>query len=297
MLNRAPIVLNCFSRGGSNILWNILLSHPDACSPIEETLQIFRLDWRAPRPEGLKAALLTRQPRLFNQWHLQPRLPIPPRAQAYLDAVLFRWKLKTLDDEEMRCKSGTERYTRLEVENARLVLKNNNALLLLSDLFAAMYPDAAFFALVRDPIPLYESHKRHKTPPSRSTETFAAFYTRLAGQMQADSARLPRYHLLRFEDLLHNPADSARRIYELAGLDPARVPQLRFKAKPHMQADGSHTTQFEAGRHYWFGYDELSRILEPEINAYQSSRLDSGEAGRLRALLGGLPAQLGYAPP
>src|SRR5688572_14404209 len=160
MKNNFPILLNCFSRGGSNILWNILLSHPDVCSPIQETLEIFRLDWRGLRNEGLKVALLSRQWTLFNQWNFQLRRPLTLQAQTYIDQTLFRWKLKTLDDSEMRYKTKNHIYTLTEVENSRLVLKNNNGVIFLSDLFAEMYPGVRFFALVRDPIPLYESHKR-----------------------------------------------------------------------------------------------------------------------------------------
>ena len=72
-LNRAPIFLNCLSRGGSNIFWNLFLSHPDACSPIRETLEIFRADWRAPTRTGLWLALTSGQPRLFELAEISPR--------------------------------------------------------------------------------------------------------------------------------------------------------------------------------------------------------------------------------
>ncbi len=297
MLNKNPIILNCFSRGGSNILWNILLSHPAVCSPIEETLQIFRLDARAPRRAGLQAAWLTRQRVFFDQWNLRERAPISPHAQAFIDETLFHWKLKTLTDEEMRYKSGDALYTRPEVEHARLALKNNNGLLFLDERFHEMYPDATFFALVRDPLPLYESHKRHKTPVSRSPEAFAAFYETIACRMLADAKRSPAHHLLRFEDLLRAPAESIRKVYALAGLDASLTPQVRFKAKPHMQADGSHATRFTEGLHYWFSYEDLPKLFEPEVNQYQVSKLAPGELEQLRAFTGGTRALLGYASP
>src|SRR3954453_3086004 len=40
MLNSRPIFVNSFARGGSNIIWEILQSHPEACAPIEETDKI-----------------------------------------------------------------------------------------------------------------------------------------------------------------------------------------------------------------------------------------------------------------
>lgn len=294
MKNLKPILLNCFSRGGSNILWNFLLSHPQACSPIEETLQIFRWDWRAPRRAGLQAIWHTRQPRFFDQWNLAPRQPLRPPAQRFIDQTLFEWKLKTLQDKEMRWKSQSETYAADEVANARLVLKNNNGLIFLTEQFLAMYPDATFFGLTRDPAPLYESHKRRRTPAGVSPQAFANFYNRMINQMQADAARWAQYKILRFEDLLHEPIRYANEIYRHAGLDMAEISQLRFKAKPHMQANGSHATAFEEGRHYWFNFDEVQKMLEPEVNSYQSSKLDAREKEQVRSLTRAAREALGY---
>lgn len=294
MRNNFPIILNCFSRGGSNILWNVLLSHPEVCSPIQETLEVFRLEWRDMRKEGLYAAWLTRQWKFFDQWNLQPRNSISSQAKSFIDETLFQWKLKTLNDNEMRFKSREELYHRRDVENARLVLKNNNGTIFLSEQFAEMYPEVIFFGLVRDPIPLYESHKRNQTPAGMSSEKFAAFYRRMVQKMCTDAERWNFYHILRFEDIISEPLKAIRNIYGLARLDIGKVPQLRFKAKPHMQADGSHITPFQAGRHYWFSYDEIPQMLEPEVNRHQASKLDPKELDQIRFLTRDVRLQLGY---
>lgn len=294
MKNHKPIILNCFSRGGSNILWNVLLSHPEVCSPIEETLQIFRLDFRAPRMAGLRAAWLTGQANFFDQWNLNPRKSITAKARAFIDKTLFEWKLKTLQDDEMRWKSKEEIYTRTEVENSRLVIKNNNGVIFLSERFLEMYPDAALIGLARDPIPLYESHKRHKTPVSASPKIFADFYERVIRKMQADESQWKQYKIFRFEDLLREPIKITGQVYAHIGLEFPQISQMRFKAKPHMQANGSHATRFQAGKHYWFNFDEVAQILEPEVNQYQSSRLEAKEKEEIQALTRNIRAELGY---
>jgi len=292
--NRAPIILNCFSRGGSNILWNILLSHPEACSPIEETLQIFRFDWRAPRWSGLQAILRTRQLRFFDQWNLSPRHPISASAQGYIDSTLFDWKMKTVQDDEMRYKAENAVYTPEEVANARLVLKNNNGLTFLAEHLHSTYQDTTFLALVRDPVPLYESHQRHRTPAGRSIEDFAILYEKMIGQMQLDAARWRNYHIVRFEDMLSDPLGTMRKVYAWCGLDAEKVTKLRFKAKPHTQADGSHRTDYQEGRHYWFAFNEIDTMLDPEVNRHQESKLDPTEAERLRVLTRETCQSLGY---
>ena len=111
MLNHAPIFLNCFSRSGSNILWNFFLTHPNVCSPILETLEIFHLSWKGVTRSGLVAVIKSRQLRLFDQWFLRPRRLLSSDAQRYTDRTLYTWKMKTVHDAEMKYRYQDEVYT------------------------------------------------------------------------------------------------------------------------------------------------------------------------------------------
>ena len=91
-LNKSPIILNCFSRGGSNILWNYFLSHPNICHPLEETLQIFCTNIKAPRVEGYKVAFMEKR-FLFNQWNFNERSTVKSKTAKYIDRVLYRKKI------------------------------------------------------------------------------------------------------------------------------------------------------------------------------------------------------------
>lgn len=292
MLNKAPIFLNCFSRGGSNILWNVFLTHPDVSSPIRETLEIFRTGFTRPQMAGYKLTLLSRQPRLLDQWNLEDRPSVPKAAQEFFDSELHLWKMKTLEDQEMKFKSETDVYTREEVEKARLVAKNNNGTILLTPMLREMYPDATFVALSRDPFALYESFKRRQIIPD--AEKFAAFYNRIAGKMLEDAEKLPRYHLIKFEDLLKEPLDSVKKLYQWTDLNPAKVTKLRFKAKPHLKADGSHGSDLQIGQHYWFAPDELGNFFETDINSLQATRLDEKERATIIEIAGDTLRRLNY---
>ncbi len=293
MLNHRPIFLNCFSRGGSNILWNLLLSHPQVCSPMRETLEIFYFGLRARTWPGLWVRVLSRQPRLFDQWHLQPRRPLTGAAARYLDRVLYRYKLTTLDDEDMSIKAPGQTYTRDEVEASRLVAKNNNGLTFLTERLLEVYPDATFFALVRHPVALYESHRRRGISPG--PDAFAPFYNRLAQRMLDDADRFDACHLLRFEQLVHEPLASVDEIYHHAGLERGAVERLRFKCKPHLQPDGSHSTPYDQNSHRWFAPDEVPAFLEPSIDRLQAERVDASEAARVLELTAEVRQALGYS--
>lgn len=292
MLNRAPIFINSFSRGGSNILWNVLLSHPDACSPILETLEIFKIG-RAGRWEGYRAVWRTGQVRFFDQRNFSPRRPISRAAQSYIDRVLYEWKLKTATDADMRYKSEHEIYTPDEVQTARLVAKNNNGLAFLSDTLLAMYPDATFFALVRNPLALYESYSRRRFVSS--LDEFVTFYRRLAEKMLADAQQHENYHIVRFEDVVSDPVGTVQRLYKLAQLDPGKVQKLRFKAKEHYQPNGTRGTAYEANRHYWFAFDEVAGFLEADIDQQHISRIRSEEQARILGSMPDVVSALGYS--
>jgi hypothetical protein len=292
MLNRTPIFLNCFSRGGSNILWNVFLTHPDVASPILETLEIFRTGIRKPKLAGYKLALLSRQPRLLDQWNLNERPPVPAAAKEFFDQELYKWKVKTLEHPEMKFKTETEIYTLEEAQNARLVSKNNNGTIFLTPMLREMYPDSTFIALTRDPFALYESFKRRGIISEASA--FAQFYNRLAGRMLEDRENLPRYHLMKFEDLLADPLASTSQLYDWTNLDASKVTKLRFKAKPHLQKDGSHGTQFQSGHHYWFKPDEVYSILEKDINTFSADRLAPEDRAEISRLCGPVLKTLGY---
>jgi hypothetical protein len=127
-----------------------------------------------------------------------------------------------------------------------------------------------------------------------SPKKFAAYYQTMIRKIYEDAGRWNCYHILRFEEILRDPLRSIRKVYALAGLDIAKVSQMRFKAKPHMQADGRHATRFQVGKHYWFDFDEIPQLLEPEVNRYQVSKLDPWELEQILLLTQDIRTQLGY---
>lgn len=295
MLNEAPIILNCFKKGGSNILWNVFQTHPDICSPITETQEIFSLGNLSLRQglqnatfDGYLVALLSMQPKLFNLSNLSRRKGVSKFVQKYIDKTIYKWKLKTLYHKDMKYKNENEVYTLEEVKNARLVLKNNNGLVFLSDLFAEMYPNATFFALIRHPLALYESYKRRKIV--KSIEEFVDLYQKIAEKMIQDNKRLDNYHIVKFEDLLEDPLRIIKKCYKMANLAFDMIEKIRFKAKTHFQKNGRYDAgQYIPDSHYWFDLDRIYDILEPNINKYQMNRLENQEKEKLIELSKGLP--------
>ena len=272
MLIKSPIFLGCFARGGSTILMNLLLSHPDVCSAIRQTQGIFGSRWPHITIAGSLVVALSRQWTLFDPRHMKDRRPLTKSAGSFIDRTLYHWKLKTLSHHELRYKSESEIYAREEVENARLVLKNNNGLVFMTEVFAGMYPDATFINMSRHPLPLFESYKRRGI--ERSPERFSQFYEEIAVKMALDCERRPNCRFIRFEDVLSDPLGSFNKLYRIAGLDGEMVQKIRLRAMKTIQPDGQHRTSLVPLRHYWFNRQNLNEILESNINEYQARRVD-----------------------
>jgi hypothetical protein len=156
-----------------------------------------------------------------------------------------------------------------------------------------MYPDAVFFALVRDPLALYESHKRHKF--TNSVAEFTHFYRKISQKMIEDAERYSNYHIIRFEDILVDPLDTVQKMYLLANLDFNKIQKFRLRAKAHFNGSGQHTTNYILGQHYWFDFEETNSFLEPKINKYQINRLSNDEKKDLIDLTQDISNILGYS--
>ena len=131
--------MNCFSRGGSNLLWNIFLSHPDVCSPNRETLEIFDFNLRSPKLSGLKTLFYTKDFRFFNQWNFKDRKKVSSKTINFIDEKLYEMKFLTKVHNDMKFKYENVEYNLDEIRKSRTVIKNNNGLIYLTNLFREIY--------------------------------------------------------------------------------------------------------------------------------------------------------------
>ena len=294
MKNKKPIILNCFSRGGSNLLWNIFLSHPDVCSPNRETLEIFDFNLRAPKLSGIKTLFYTRDIRFFNQWNLKDRKKVSMKTKSFINDKLFDMKLSTKNHVDMKFKFENVEYSLDEIRKSRIVIKNNNGLIYLTRLFREIYPDSIFFALVRNPTALYESHLRRKTPVSITVDSFVNYYRSMVRKMLKDSESIKNYHIIKFEDMIKDPIGITKRLYKLSNLDISEVKKLRFRSKPYMHKGGKHMSKFPAYNHYWFEFYDIPSFFEPNVNTYQLESLDDQTIEKINQSLSEEISQVGY---
>lgn len=288
MLNKRPIFIVSISFSGTNILLNLLLSHPNVCVPRGETLQVFI----GRGEESLQTRfgkLLRYLPIVFTEgYHVlsenlwKPRSPLNTFTKIYIDKVLYAEKLKTHLPGMNLYKTENVKYTLDEIAKARILCKNQNGLIFMSTHFAEMYPDATFIALVRNGLAVCEGHIRR----GDDLVEFAANYERGYQQIILDSQRISNFHIIRYEDIITNPLDLLREIYDLADLDINQVKKIRLESKKVIGKDGKHNYFHGTNRKQviWYEQTKLRTHFRTDVNRNQIDRLNEVQKSKIISL-------------
>jgi hypothetical protein len=108
MKNTKVIVLSGYCYGGTNIAWNILQSHPQICSPIRETGQLFH------------------DSTFLRICHALPNALLSPFLLRKMDDVFSELKLASLAHEDNKYADEGVLYEPAQVEKAALCFKSVN---------------------------------------------------------------------------------------------------------------------------------------------------------------------------
>jgi hypothetical protein len=287
MRNKLPIFLVGFRRSGTNILLNLLRSHPEVCSPRGETHEVFRGKGTEPfavrnakRLRCFPIVLMERQ-HVFDHKNWEPRPEFSFLTRWLVDRILFAEKSKALGPDQNLYKSENEKYTREEIRRSRLLCKNVNGLIFLSGQLAKIYPDATFIAIVRDGFAVCEGQIRRGVAPGSSARN----YERACQRIILDADTIPNYHVIKYEDIMADPQTSLRAVYDLAGLDGSLVKKIRLQNKPVIEAGGQHASTLtsaappsagtlpEHKQLHWHDLDEFAQFFRTDINENQRNRL------------------------
>ncbi len=299
LLNQRPIFVNGFSRGGTTIFTNLLASHPDICT-VSEIHHLFKGQSISDSPwRVVKKCLFNDAPIIvsagqdfFSPRLLCPRKPLSPRAQRFIDRVLYQEKLRSRHAIFNKFKNRNVEYTRQEISASRLVAKNIDGMIYATDELARMYPDATFIGLVRNGLALCEGHLRR----GRSAKAIGERYRMLVDKMQSDAARLPRYRVFRFEDLMQDTVATIRDVYAHAQIDIRQLDDVRMQVRRVMDQNGNH--QLLGGLEWevlWFDLASLDAYFQRDVNSNQIQRLSATDRDTFLKEAGATMEKLGYA--
>jgi hypothetical protein len=295
---REPIFINGFGRGGTNILMNLLLSHPMVCIATGETHRVFKggemggTTWGLLRKRlcyDLPLRIASRQD-VFRNTLLEPRR-VPTWCDGFIDWVFHREKLRARHETHNKYKGEGEEYSDEEVARARLLTKGLNGVIHVNEVFRRMYPDAVYFGLVRSGLALCEGYTRRGVPVAN----IARIYANVAEKMLDYQESLPGFHLVRFEELIADPLGQMRDVYEKARLDISEVSRVRLQVKRVMTEDGEHRLAGGGDRQVvWYEMKDLGSHFSTDVDRIQVQRLDPRTRERFLSIAGNVMERLGY---
>ncbi|MEN0019461.1 MAG: sulfotransferase [Planctomycetota bacterium] len=272
-------------RSGTSLLQSIVSAHPHIAMPGEtKFFTVMTPRSRTNATFTTEAALDAELARLWKHWwmpeigvdldelrrDLAPALPVAPAD--ILIALLTRYRLG-VDRERVGEKSPGHLSRVLEL--------------------AEMYPKARFVQIVRDPravaLSLQEVKTKHKTDTGFGSTHFAVTvrdWSTAISQSRTYAKELPdRYHLLRYEDLVTEPARELRSItkfLELPWDDSLLRPEQRSQ-KGYFSRQAAHMSSTE------------KPLFTSSITRWRE-QLDPAVIGHLEAFLESDMVSLGYEP-
>ena len=266
MKNSKVIVLNGFNRGGTNIVWNILQSHPQVCSPIYETGQV--LHSRGPNQTLNKIMSKIYPNRILIEYSFSLGI-----CGYLIDQRFYNLKLQNFTHSENKFELEGVQYTKNKIENSVLCLKSSTTDMDLNELLFHIYDKIFFIGLIRNGYGLCDAWLKWK---KISPEEVGCLYRKYGEKMIEDSKRFPNYIIVKFEDILKNPFHEASKLYEFAELKPTTINKLRLKAKKFLVQEGELKTSFgKVHQKYWFSPEDINQIIVPDISDIQARALSA----------------------
>jgi hypothetical protein len=262
MKNQKVIVVNGISRGGTNILWNMIQSHPAVCGAMHETSRLF-------------APFMAHRLRFVADFTLmQPVLRVPPLVNVtgrLIDDRLYNFKLKNYGDVYNGFSTEGEPYSLDEVRNSAVCLKSINWTIYATPLFFRIYgPNVYFVSIFRDGYGICESWVRRGIPPEKTGRR----YRQYVETMLKYADRYDHYTTVKFEDILDRPFEVLEGVFRFAGLEPPTIESFRLKSKAVLTEDGRHEALYgKLDVKYWLDRETIHEFLVGDIATIQKKAL------------------------
>ena len=264
------------------MLWNVMQSHPQVCSPIMETGQL------------LGQHILRRIPGTpipLRNYRMFLRTPFCRMAGPRIRRQMFEWKMKNYEHPDNGTQYDGVPYKQDDVRQSVICLKSVNEDGVLTDFFDQLWDEVYFIGLVRNGYSVCNGFVRRGARAEEIGQRYASTVRRMLDY----SKTMNNFTIVKFEDLLADPMGDSQRLYEFCGLEPVRLEKLRLKSKRVLAAEGPHQVRVgEEDHKYWMTRAELETFLDPNVNATQSSQLSDSDRVAFERSAGTLMKELGY---
>lgn len=269
---KSLIVVAGMSRGGTNLLWNIIQSHPAIIDSYYELNEILG-----------KKSNISIYDKILIEIEVLSGISIPLSREILSSRISAFSKFSFENDIYNREKSPDVPYKDAELQSLRVctklvsawesnwlrkILRRNDALKYIPVL-EKTYSKLHIFFLVRNGLAVAEGWGRR----GADIETAARWYRKYVLSYERYVALNPtRATIIRFEDLLADPFKSAADISDFLGLARDKDAPLRIAIKPTIRSnqDVINTTE---KKKVWIARDNFKEYLDTGINDAQIAKL------------------------
>jgi hypothetical protein len=208
-----------------------------------------------------------------------------------LDYQFYKYKLSNYKHEDNRFKFEGIPYTKSEVSKTALCFKSIDQDIKYTNLLSEMYPQLYFVGLARNGYAVAEGHMRR----GESIKDFAQQFQNMADEMKSLKQKLKHFKLVRFEDMINDPFEMSRDLFEYLECTPLTLDKLRLKSKKVVMKDGTHNQTFgTAGNKYWFDSESIRKIIKKDVNKNQIQNLNHSQISDFNSIAGDALNYFGY---
>lgn len=271
-LSDTLIVIAGMSRGGTNLLWNIVQSHPDVIDSYYELNEILArktgIGWleklgveiealSGMHVPGLCGLVENRLERFSKKSFQEDQFNREKRPGVTYDEGDF--------DSLIVC---TKLVSAWEVDPLRKLLKRNDALKYIP-ILKRTFPEVKIVFLVRNGLAIAEGWGRR----GADIQTAARWYAQYINSYEKHVEKYPGDSMIvRFEDLLNDPFESATQLFHRLSLSNDPLDHLRIAIKPTIRSNHDIVNATRKNK-IWIDRENWRNYLDISINEAQIERI------------------------
>jgi hypothetical protein len=271
-VNLVPVFVLGMQRGGTNLVLNLLRSHPDCCWPDGELHEVIR----GRRSDGLLGVfrkVIWYLPVAARHGDVFHPMRVPPSGMlAGLRGRLIRQAI----DGSVRTNRPKVRGFQQQLpdgdaavsgQGRRMVCKVVNGNTALAWDLERLYDGAHFLGIVRHPFAVCEGLMRRGASLKLAIQIYNAFVATLM-ELESEGRSIV---ILRYEDVITDPQSAARQAYSHCSLDEERVEWVCLEEK----SPGPDGAVSKVNRYYRLS--EIGDHMRAGLNEAQAERLSDND--------------------
>ena len=294
MKNKNVILISGFSRGGTNILWNLICSHPGIQTTGVELNEI--LGPGATDITYIEKIILEifAIPGFFapNWLHQYVHSRVILKAKEHSESGWGKWKSpdKVYSDSDFNqiavCTKSVNSWSR----GWFFSLLKRNLSLKYTSILRGTYKSMPTIYLIRDPEAQCNGWMRRGCTPSGAGK----WYRKIIQLMLLDYQKRPdEVIFVHFEDVLSNPLGIYKMVSQFINLPKYELNEFHLKSKKILRNNGAHNTQRgNEGDMIWVSRDDIGNFLDAGIDKRQRNMLNESDRSSLYNELGDICEQV-----